>query len=203
MMTPTAKAKNNLLRSRNRLIGAALAGCSVFALNACISDGDENSKAPSTPSSPEKSVAPSMTSDPDAAAKKAILTTYDGMWAAQMKAYKDRRTSAKGTDLPKFAALNALSTLELDLRQMKDSGSRVVGTLGHAPKVTGIKSSGTPRATVVDCLDLSAWKETDSSGKVIPLPSNQPTRYQATATVEQWKTGWIVTEYTPNGERSC
>ncbi|MEK0097743.1 hypothetical protein WDA79_04365 [Streptomyces sp. A475] len=202
-MTPTTKAKNNLLHSPNRPIGTALAACLLFTIAACSSESDDNSKAPSTSPDPAKSVAPSITSDPDATAKKAILATYNGMWAAQMKAYKDRRASAKGTDLPKYAALNALSTLDLDLRQMKDSGSRVVGTLGHTPKVTGIKSSGTPRATVVDCLDLSAWKETDSSGKVIPLPSNQPTRYQATATVEQWKTGWIVTEYTPNGERSC
>ncbi|MFD4142844.1 hypothetical protein [Streptomyces sp. NPDC058572] len=132
-----------------------------------------------------------------------MLKAYDSMWAEQMKAY--RKADAKGTDLQKYATGKALGKFEVDLARMKQAGTVGTGEVGHEPKVTGLDTSGKlPTATLQDCIDLSGWKaQRAETGEPIPLPSNQPRRYVATATAEKWPGGWMVTDYTPDGARTC
>lgn len=203
-MTPTSKAKNNRLRSRNRLIGTALAGCSVFALNACSSGGDENSKAASTPSSTQSSVAPSNTADPDAAAKQKVLETYDLMWTEQMKAY--RKADEKGTGLQKYATLDALGQTRNDLARMREAGTVVRGDVKHSKtEVESIDlSAKTPKASLKDCMDISGWQTYNTKTKQVqPMPTNQKTRYWATAKAERWDGQWLITSLTPHGDDEC
>ncbi|WP_223772461.1 hypothetical protein [Streptomyces sp. 135] len=120
-----------------------------------------------------------------------------------MAAYE--KGSLKGTDVPKYAALNALSTFELDLRAMSKAGTVGGGSLGHDARVDKLDlDAEQPTATVADCVDVSRWKaKRVKSGESIPLPKAQPRRYKATATVEKWDKGWMVTEYTPHGDQRC
>jgi hypothetical protein len=177
--------------------------CAALTLSACSSsDGDSK---PSAKTSPPASSAPASTAsaDPDAPEKEAVLKTYDNMWAEQMKAYK--KADATGTDLTKYASLDALAKFRLDLAHMKQAGTVGGGEVGHTPKVSSIDlTTKLPKATVIDCIDLTSWKAKQvKTGQVLPLPTNQPKRYIAIAKAERWKDGWMIVDYTPDGERPC
>ncbi|WP_326771292.1 hypothetical protein [Streptomyces sp. NBC_01445] len=203
MMTPTAKAKNNLLRSRNRLIGTALVGCSVFALAACSSDSKSDGSKPSSKPTNAEKVQPSKSSNPQAAEKKAVLSAYQHMQSERLKAYG--KASEEGTELQKYATLDALGQFRLAMLDMKKAGTVVKGTLGHLGTTATIQTGAKPpSASVSDCVDLSQWKTWDTKAdKEIPMPSAQPQRYRATAKLEKWKDGWIVTSYLPHGNQEC
>lgn len=185
--------------------GAAVSGALALAavLAGCGGGGsdDKPSAAPSTAVSTPGVAKASV--DPQAAEKAAVLASYTSMWVEQMKAY--RVASAKGTDLEKYATLDAITKFELDLAHMKKNGTVIRGELGHAPEVTALDAAGKlPKATIEDCVDLAKWETVDTAtGKPIPLPTNQPRRYVATAQVEKWPNGWMVTDYTPDGARAC
>ncbi|MFH8736809.1 hypothetical protein [Streptomyces sp. NPDC017964] len=176
----------------------------VLMISGCgSSDGGDkpSAKSPATTPAPSKS---SAKADPEAAEKASVLDSYRRMWAEQMKAY--RKADAKGTDLTKYASLDALGKFRLDLAHMRKYNTVIRGELGHEDtKVSALDMNAkTPKATVTDCVDLSDWQTYDvKAKKVIPLPSNQPMRYMATAKAERWNGHWMVTDYTPDGERKC
>ncbi|MFD3843747.1 hypothetical protein ACFWWC_47330 [Streptomyces sp. NPDC058642] len=132
-----------------------------------------------------------------------MLRAYGRMWEEQMKAY--RKASDAGTDLDHYASLDALGAFRLGLAHMKKSGTVATGELGHEPAVSKLDlEAKQPTATVTDCLDLSRWEATRvKTGEVVPLPTAQPLRYQATVTVQRWQGRWMVTDYTPHGDRTC
>ncbi|MFI5753032.1 hypothetical protein ACIBBE_46210 [Streptomyces sp. NPDC051644] len=174
----------------------------VLALAGCGGGGDDEESSAGATAAPAPVTSSTAPADPDAAEKAAVLASYSSMWAEQMKAYKV--ADARHTDLKKFAALNALSKFQLDLAQMKQNGTVGTGELGHKPEVTALDAGGKlPKATIQDCIDLTGWKAVRTSGEPVPLPSNQPRRYVATATAEKWPNGWMVTDYTPDGARTC
>ncbi|GAA4827350.1 hypothetical protein [Streptomyces ziwulingensis] len=88
---------------------------------------------------------------------------------------------------------------------MKEQRTVIRGELGHDAKVTSLDAvAKLPTATIEDCVDLSKWQTIDTrTDKVLPLPTNQPRRYVATATAEKWPNGWMVTDYVPDGARTC
>ncbi|MCX4417807.1 hypothetical protein OOK43_31715 [[Kitasatospora] papulosa] len=174
-----------------------------LALTGCGSGGDAKPSATTTAASsaPAASESPA---DPHAATKAAVLASYTSMWVEQMKAY--RVASPDGTKLDDFATLDALSAFERDLAHMKKNHTVIRGGLGHQPEVTALDvDAKLPMATVEDCIDLSQWQTLDTkTNKPIPLPTAQPLRYVATATVERWDDNrWMVTEYEPDGTRTC
>ncbi|MEU1925550.1 hypothetical protein ACWEV9_28105 [Streptomyces albogriseolus] len=132
-----------------------------------------------------------------------MLDTYTLMWAEQMKAY--RKADAEGTDLAKYASLEALGKFRLDLAHMKQAGTVGGGEVGHTPRVSSIDlDAKLPKATVTDCIDLTDWKAKKvGTGEVLPLPTNQPKRYVAIAKAERWDGRWMIVDYTPDGERAC
>ncbi|MGF0174560.1 hypothetical protein ACQF36_29895 [Streptomyces sp. Marseille-Q5077] len=123
--------------------------------------------------------------------------------AEQAKAY--RQASKKGTQLERYATLDALSKVELDLYRMKEAGTVVRGEIGHDAKVTDLDMTAkTPKATVSDCVDLSRYEAYDvKARKTIPLPTEQPKRYQATGTLERWKGRWMVTHIDTTRGGAC
>lgn len=175
-----------------------------LALTGC-GGGSDNAKPSTAPSAASSAPAVSASpADPDAAVKAAVLASYSSMWVEQMKAY--RKASPDGTKLKDFATLDALSAFERDLAHMKKNGTVIRGELGHEPEVTALDIDvKLPTATVEDCIDLSKWQTLDTkTNKPIPLPTAQPLRYVATATVERWDNNrWMVTEYQPDGSRTC
>ncbi|MFF7183516.1 hypothetical protein [Streptomyces sp. NPDC008121] len=164
-------------------------------------------KAPATtpPATTTAAPAPATTSaDPQAAEKKAVLASFEGMWTEQGKA--NAKADAKGTALRKYTALDALSKIENNLARMRQSGIVIRGELGHSgTAVTTLDlTPRTPKAVVTTCVDLSTYERYDTRAKkTIPLPSNQPVRYLMTIHTEKWPTGWIVTDLQQEGARTC
>ncbi|MFD8779871.1 hypothetical protein [Streptomyces sp. NPDC059916] len=202
MKRQASQNAHSAFRFRNQA-ALSFALSAVLMLSGCGSSagGDKPSaKSPATPPTPSES---STKADPEAAEKASVLDSYRRMWAEQMKAY--RKADAKGTDLKRFAALDALSKFKVDLAQMKQSGTVGGGEVGHAPKVTSIDLEGKlAQATVTDCIDLDKWRaKRVKTGEPIPLPTNQPKRYVATAKAERWQGRWMITAYSPDGERIC
>ncbi|MBL1086737.1 hypothetical protein JK359_33060 [Streptomyces actinomycinicus] len=190
------------VRFRN-LAAASLVLSAALALSAC-SSSDGDSKPSAKTSAPASSPAPSTASaDPDAAAKEAVLKTYDAFWTEQVKAYA--QVNIQGTDLKKYASKDALGGAMGDVLVMKKAGTATTGAPKHRAQVTSLTLSGSiPKATVQDCLDISNWKTINKkSGQVEPFPSNQPLRYITTATAEKWGKQWLITKLTPEGDRTC
>jgi hypothetical protein len=178
-------------------LALVLAGCGGG------SDGGEDSKdVAAPPAASPASTSPSGSADPDAATA-AVLAAYDGMTREQAKAY--RQGAAEGTELEKYATLDALSKIELDLAGMKEAGRVVRGEIGHDAKVAGLDlDAKTPKATLKDCVDLSRYETYDvKAKKAVPLPTNQPMRYIATATAERWDGRWLVTDINTQGGGAC
>ncbi|MFD7973212.1 hypothetical protein [Streptomyces clavifer] len=193
------------VRPRTRALALCGAVGLSLALTGCGGSSDDT-KPPAAPpaassAAPDPSASPA---DPDAVVKAAVLEVYTSMWVEQMKAY--RVASPDGTKLADFATLDALSAFERDLAHMKRNGTVIRGELGHESEVTELDlEAKVPTATVEDCIDLSKWQTLDTkTNKPIPLPTAQPLRYVATATVERWDNNrWMVTEYKPDGSRLC
>ncbi|WP_433456366.1 hypothetical protein ACQPXS_46605 (plasmid) [Streptomyces sp. CA-142005] len=193
------------------MAGGAAVLCGVVTLTWVLagcggSDGD--AKAPAT--APNVSQKPTSASagltappDPHADQKVAVLAAYNRMTTEQAKAY--RQASAKGTALEKYATLDALSKIDVDLYRMKEAGTVVRGEIGHDAKVTDLDmTTTTPKASLSDCVDLSKYETYDTRTKrVIPLPTNQPLRYIATAKAERWQGRWMVTDINTQGGGSC
>ncbi|GGO59005.1 hypothetical protein [Streptomyces lasiicapitis] len=189
------------VRHRN-LLAAAGVLVSLGLLTACSdSDDGATSAKPSVTAAPSTSSTP--TKDPQEADKKAALAVYDSFLTEQAKAY--RKASAKGTDLEKYASLDALSKVEVDLANMKKAGTVVRGELGHEPDAKLDSKAETPTATIKDCVDLSKYRMYDTKAKKVkPLPPEQPLKYITTAKVERWDGGrWMVTDINPQGGAEC
>ncbi|MEU5525258.1 hypothetical protein ABZ759_32750 [Streptomyces sp. NPDC047860] len=114
-----------------------------------------------------------MSPDPEAADKAAVLKAYEGMTTEQAKAY--RTASEQGTDLEKYATLDALGKIRNDLARLKNSGAIVRGEIGHDARVTSLDMDGeTPTAQLSDCVDLARYETYYlKAKKVIPLPTAQ------------------------------
>ncbi|MFE7582234.1 hypothetical protein ACFU5Y_11850 [Streptomyces gardneri] len=191
-----------------RTAAPALAALALVLTLAGCGGGDGDAKAPATTAPPATSTstpAPATSSaDPETTEKKAVLAAFDAMWAERSKAYA--KADAKGTALEKYATLDALGKIRIDLTRMREAGTVVRG----APRTTGSMvtaldlTAKTPTAALTTCLDLSTYERYSTKRKaVIPLPSNQPLRYVATVALEKWPNGWMVTVYKPHGEQTC
>ncbi|MEU0634265.1 hypothetical protein [Streptomyces sp. NPDC005989] len=165
--------------------------------------GDDGSKPSAAPPAASTPAPATSAADPDAAEKAAVLAAYSSMSAEQAKAYG--KADAKGTQLEKYATLDALGQIRNDLARMKAAGTVVRGGIGHDPKVTALDTATkTPKATLTDCVDLSSYETYDTKAKkVIPLPTEQPLRYVMTVSAEKWPNGWMVTAINPQGGPTC
>lgn len=176
----------------------------LMALTAC--GGSQNNDSPST-SSPSASASAaastSATLDPQAQAKNEALKAYAAFWGEQVKAYA--QADIQGTGLKKYATKTALGGAMGDVLVMKKAGTATTGAPTHQAKVTALTLSGdTPKATIQDCMDISNWKTVKrQSGQVQPFPTDQPLRYITSAKAEKWGTRWMITELTPEGDRTC
>lgn len=187
----------------NRRLGGA-AGAAVLAvlLAGCGGEPESDPRAAVTETSTEPSASASLSADPVAKDRAAVLAAYEGMWREQAAAY--RKASPEGTRLETYVSGEALAMLRLDLRQMREAGRRANGRVGHEPEVGRVDlDTSPPTARLKDCIDLTDWQET-RNGEPLPMPSQQPLRYQATAQAERWEDGrWRILTYTPHGDQTC
>ncbi|MEU1488380.1 secreted protein/lipoprotein [Streptomyces sp. NPDC005752] len=185
----------------------------VLAVTGCGAGGGESDAKPSpgtpavvAPSTPVYSTAsaPLPAGATDTTTTAEVLRVYDLMWAEREKAY--RVASADGTDLKRYMSPDALSALETDLLRMSQEQTVMRGALRHEPVVSTLAADRwPPTATVKDCVDRARWQTLDTTtGWRIPSPADQPSRYVATARMEQGDAKrWTVTEYTMDRTRSC
>lgn len=173
-------------------------------LAGCDSGGDAKPAASSAESAQPSTPAESSASpDPEAADEAKVLAVYRAMTEAEAEAY--RTGTDKDTGLERYVTLDALGQTRLDLARMKEAGTVVRGEIGHDPEVTSLDlEAKTPTAKLSDCIDLSKYQTYDvRAKKVIPLPSEQPLRYTATATAERWDGRWMITEVNTQGGGTC
>ncbi|MEU9072070.1 hypothetical protein AB0D60_34945 [Streptomyces sp. NPDC048306] len=194
-MTRGTATMRGALRSRNRLIGSAVAISAGLALTACSSSDKPNTEAkPTAPSSPSKSPTPSKSSDPDEAVKKEVLAIYNHFRQEQAKAYA--AGAIDGTEVQKYATAEALGTVQADLMSLRRAGN-----VGKGAPVThaGVEDvqvnldAKIPKATIKDCLDVSGWAVVNrKTGKTLPSPEGQLKRYVNDVTLERWGKQWLV-----------
>ncbi|MGW6317561.1 hypothetical protein [Streptomyces sp. NPDC055099] len=180
-----------------------LALCAATVVTACSSDGDADtsSNKPSPPPSKASESAPTRSADPLAKDKQAVLKVYEQMWEEQVKAYA--KGSIDGTDLKKYSTKDALGRVMGDMLGMKQAGTVTKGAPSHDTKVASMDlDEKIPRARLSDCLDISDWKTVKrESGKVQPLPTEQPPRYETTIDAEKWGKTWMITKFEPSADR--
>ena len=198
------------VRRSYRALGAlalslALAGGSAACAKEKKSDDADDAPSKPAPLTPGESTASGKSADPDQAAKEEALKTYGDFWDAQVKAYA--KGSMKGAGVEKYAYKDALVFVDNGVRSMKEYGTRKTGKPTHRAKVSKLvpeKPGKAATATIVDCMDSSSWKTVKhDSGKVVPLPSGQLSRFTVTTKAEDWgERGWRMLEVTPS-RRAC
>jgi hypothetical protein len=186
-------------RRRHAFCAVSLAAALLLGVTGCGDSGDGGS---STDTKPSASASKSRASEsPQDAKKRKALAAYSSFWKEQVAAYA--KGSTKGTKVEEFATGEALAQLESDVTRMNARGDRNKGAPKHDAKVSELtpKHDGkVGSATISDCLDISSWKTVDKkSGKVYPLPKEQPRRAITTVKAEDWgKQGWMILKVTPS-----
>jgi len=200
---PRSHATRFPVRGRNGAAVAAVTACLALLLAGCSDSGGGNEAKRPSPSASRISAAVSPSpADPQAAEKKAVLAVYGSYWQEQVSAY--RTGSVQGTSLKKFAVGDALARVESDLASMRSKGVTSDGSPRHDVRVTTLTTSTkVPRATLSDCLDISPWKWTyRKTGKAVPSPKTQLTRYRTVVKAEKWGNQWMILSATPQA-REC
>ncbi|MET8411749.1 hypothetical protein ABZV34_27250 [Streptomyces sp. NPDC005195] len=172
---------------------------SLVALAGCTNAGD----GPSSPSRPAGKTAVSSPSPSPRAVdeKAAALAAYRESWDASVVAYA--KASSAGTALRKTTTARALLDIESDLTELRKAGQITTGKPAIHPADPEVTVGKFPKATLTDCVDITAWTLVDkTSKKKVPLPSERLLRYVSTATLEKWGTKWMVTKVTAQ-EKAC
>ncbi|MEV0521832.1 hypothetical protein AB0I66_00250 [Streptomyces sp. NPDC050439] len=191
-------------RKKAQSITLVLALCTAGVLTSCTSgDSDTDSNKDSAPPSTSAAMdTPAMSVDPQAKDKQAVLEVYKRMWEEQVKAYA--AADLKGTELKKYATASAYSRAKFDVEGLQRKGIFAKGKPGHETKVTSTDlERQVPRAELTDCLDTSTWKYFyRKTGKPVPLPEGNLSRYVTTVKAEKWGKKWMVLEIEPE-QRAC
>jgi hypothetical protein len=168
------------------LLAALLAGCADGTSGVQTLDGRPSAEP--TPS--QAAVAPVQAVDGRAA--QLVLRAYEGYWAAQVKAYA--AADAQGAGLSTYATGAALSDSYANVLRLHRSGRRMTGAPRSSPRVT---ATGTDRATLTDCLDVSAWKQTGAAS------GTAPSRYVVQATARRLNGVWLIDSVTRHTDQPC
>lgn len=179
---------------------AVFVGCAMVALAACGgSGGPSHARPTSTPTHAISATPSAVRPDPQQSARAAVLTSYQAMWKAQVKAYA--QASDKGTDLQKYATLDALGRALGDLQRLKAAHKVLQGAPQHS--VTSIDlDEKLSQARINDCMDVSGWKAVTDQGKPLPAVKGALPRYVVTATAQKWGNRWMVTQLDPQ-QKPC
>ncbi|MGW3134990.1 hypothetical protein [Streptomyces sp. NPDC001139] len=177
-----------------------LISASLAAVTACTSNGGdsgESSTSPSASASASTADTASASTDPQAAEKQAVLKAYGQFWDEQAKAYAKGDTA--GTDFAQYAAAEALSSTEADLKDLRSKGIVTTGAPTHKTAIDSLDAAKrVPRAKLTDCLDSSDWKFIyRGSGKPVQMPKKRLIRYWTKIDAEKWGKQWKIVDITP------
>ncbi|MGW0332243.1 hypothetical protein ACWD0J_10300 [Streptomyces sp. NPDC003011] len=182
------------------LLGAA------FVMTACGGSGEDADNSPTSPSATASDTPASATSsagaDPQAAEKAAVLNAYHRFWDEQAKAYAKGDTA--GTAFVQYAAAEAKSGTEADLKDLRSKGVVTTGAPTHKTTVDALTAAKqVPSAKLTDCMDSTGWKFIyRKTGKPVEMPENRLIRYVTKIDAEKWGKQWKIVNVTPQ-QRAC
>ncbi|TQJ37841.1 hypothetical protein [Streptomyces sp. SLBN-115] len=176
----------------------------LIALSACGSgdDSDGSAKSPVPTSSAPAPETSSASADTQKQAKDAVLQAYEDFWAEQVKAYAKGDTA--GTSFAQYAAGEALSSTQDDLKDLHNKGIVTTGAPSHDTTVVSLEpGKKVPSAKLTDCLDSTDWKFIyRKSGNPVEMPESRLIRYVTRIDAEKWGQQWKIVDVTPE-QRAC
>ncbi|MDQ1041862.1 hypothetical protein [Streptomyces sp. V4I2] len=188
------------VRVRNIAAASLLLGA-AFTMTACSGNGGEADSSATTPSvTSSDTPAPATSSantDPQAAEKAAVLDAYDHFWDEQAKAYAKGDTA--GTAFDQYAAAEAMSSTEADLKDLRSKGIVTTGAPTHDTTVDSLAAAKkVPSAKLTDCMDSTDWKFVyRKTGKPVEMPEDRLIRYVTKIDAEKWGKQWKIVNVTP------
>ena len=177
------------------LTGTLLAACGCSASTPARTPGRTASGTAGTVT------ASASPSSPAQAAARLALAAYTGMWKEMQAA----GVTADWTDprLASYASGQALSILVTGLRDARDKGIVIKGTIVTHPRAGSVTPEGRPdRVVVTDCLDDAHWLNyVAATGK---LQNNVPGGHRLVQAVVTKAAGrWTVSQLAVHAEGTC
>jgi hypothetical protein len=191
-------------RARNTRRAATLAVAVVVALSACASPDPTPTATPSRPTpTPTVSATPTPTVDPAAAeAEAAVIAAYRGYWDGVVASFADP-AHPQAAALAEHSDDTALADAQSALIQLASNGIHLVGAPTLAPTVTGLELGSAPTATIVDCVDATAWQPVFTSSGASAAAPDQPARLTYEATAFHPEDRWLIRSVTVHRDRPC
>jgi hypothetical protein len=195
-MTPT--------RTGRRRRAAALTCAVIVALAACSGPDPTPTLAPSpqTPT-PTVTATPTPTVDPAVAeAEAAVLAAYRGYWDGVVASFADP-AQPQSPALAEHSDDTALTDAQSALIQLARNGIHLVGTPTLTPKITSLELGSASTATIVDCVDATAWQPVFTSSGASAAAPDQPTRLTYEATAFHPEDRWLIRSVTVHRDQPC
>jgi hypothetical protein len=190
-MTPTARAWAK--------VAIALA---LMSLVACSSSNGNDAPPPSKAINKTTPAPLATPPDPQAQAKAAILAVYRAFWTAASAAEAHPHRSP--ANLRRYAVDKALASTYATIALYRQQGIVVRGPQAHTPEVVAIAGSGDgARATIRDCVDLSAVEAVYKSTGKSALAPNQSRRHMTTAQAIMRQDRWVIRDVAANRAQAC
>jgi hypothetical protein len=153
------------------------------------------------PGAPGPARAPASPASRAQAAARAALAAYTGMWQQMQAAgatadWKDPRLAA-------YASGQALRTLVTGLRNARDQGIVIKGTIVTHPRAVSVTPAASPdRVLVSDCLDDTHWLNYVAATGT--LQNNVPGGHHLTQAAVTGRAGrWTVSRLAVQGPGTC
>lgn len=107
-------------------------------------------------------------------------------------------------EMEQYATGEALDAFITDAEVFEEAGVTFHGTPSSTPEVTGLDTESDPAvATIADCWDDGAWTPVAESGQELEFDDELPERRVLNARAERHEHGWVLTEMSPEEDRTC
>jgi hypothetical protein len=132
-----------------------------------------------------------------------VLTAYRSMMDAQVRSYAAPNPVLDATDLASYVGDPLRAQMLAALGQMQHNGVAYRGQPVLHPKVTAIHRGDQDTATIVDCMDASAWRPVYvRNGQSAAAPEGAK-RYPHKLTAQLYQGRWLITQATVDRSRTC
>lgn len=177
---------------------AGVAAAFLLLVTGCGSSGEDK------PGPPKASTSEDSGKKEKAAAERAALAAYRGMWDAQVEA-NSAGTMAKAK-LGEYVIGEAARKVISGFTYYNEHGLAFKERPGTAPKVSAVDvDSAVHTATITDCVDMTGVVVRRATGKPIAVAKEdvrRPWTAEAT-TAKAGGTEWRITDYTIDRDRTC
>lgn len=177
---------------------AGVAAAFLLLVTGCGSSDEDK------PGPPKASTSEDSGKKEKAAAERAALAAYRGMWDAQVEAYSSG--SMAKARLGEYTTGEAAQKIIDAFTYYNQQGLAFKGKPAMGPKVSAVDlGSDLHTATISDCVDMAGVVVRRATGKPLALAKNgdrHPWTARAT-TAKAGGTEWRITDYTIDKDRTC